>query len=143
MEHQTSLVGVVEFVGTDFFVGKLIHLVALEAIVSIVGVLDVVVAIDDEDGGVVSVMKRAVDSVIGVNALEVRGRNLRVEFIVTFLIVIGNRSIRQIDDELLVKLTDGQVRSVRTVDDLEAVVEQGLALVVDHAQQLDGSPGAA
>ena len=40
----------------------------------------------------------------------------------------------------MVELTDSQVRSVRTIDDLEAVVEQGLALVVDHAQQFDRSP---
>ena len=69
--------------------------------------------------------------------------NLGVNLDIAFLIVIGKCSIRQIDDELLVKLTDGQVRSVRTVDNLEAVVEQSLALVVDHAQQFNGSPGTA
>ena len=72
-----------------------------------------------------------------------RNRNLGVKLDITFLIVVGKWGIRQIDDDLLVKFADGQVRSVRTVKDLESVVEQGLALVVDHAQQLNRSPGTA
>ena len=70
-------------------------------------------------------------------------RNFRIEFEITFLVVVGEGSIRQINDELLVELADGQIGSARTVDNLEAVVEQGLALVVDHAQQFNRSPGTA
>ena len=64
-------------------------------------------------------------------------RNFGVKFNVFLLIVIGERTVRQIDNESLIELTDGQIWSARSVDNLEAVVEQGLALVVDHAQQLN------
>ena len=98
----------------------------------------------NEEDGIVTIIKGSVNRVVNdFNSSNDGSRNLGIDFDITFLVVVGDSRIRQIDDKFLVKFADGQVRSVGAVDDFEAVVEQSLALVVDYTQQFDGSPGAA
>jgi hypothetical protein len=49
--------------------------------------------------------------------------------------------VRQVQDELVLELLDGHVRSIRTGDDFEAVVKKGLGLVVREPKQLDTFEG--
>ena len=118
LENQAGLGVVGEFIGTDFTVGELIHFVAFETIVAVGG----------------SGLHGIIRTILG---------NFGIEFNIAFLVVVGDGGVGQIDDEALVELTDGEVGGVRTVDDLEAVVEQSLALIVGDAEELHRGPGAA
>ena len=55
-----------------------------------------------------------------------------------FLAVVVRKRIvvGQVEDELVLQFLDGHIRSVGTGDDLEAVVEERLRLVVGQTQQL-------
>ena len=57
---------------------------------------------------------------------------------ITFIEIISGIigfPVGYVEDQGLVKFTDGQVRSIRSVDHMEAVIEQRLAFVIGHTQQ--------
>ena len=115
---EAGAVGVLELVGADGLVEDLVQLVALEDVAPGRGV---------EWGAVCA---------------EARGAGIKDA--VALLEVVGERVVvGQHQDDLLVQLLDRDVRSVGTGDDLEAVVEQGLGLVVGNAEKLHRGEGVA
>ena len=113
---EAGAVGVLQFVRTDRGVEHLIELVALEDVAAVEGVQQ------------------------GAVGAEARGP--RIEDDVPFLEVVRERVVvGQHEDDLLVEFLDRDVRSVGTGDDLEAVVKQGLGLVVGDAEEFHGGEG--
>ncbi len=71
-----------------------------------------------------------------------QGGNAWIEDLVSFLVVVGERVVvGQHQNELLVELLNGDVRCIGARYNLEAVVKQGLRLVVGDAEQLHRSEG--
>ena len=102
-----------QLVRTHFVVAQLVDLVALEDI--------------------------AAGSTVEEIVLGIVLWNAGIELGVLLLVVVGDWVvIGQVQDELLVEFLNGHIRGVGTGNDLEAVVEERLGLVVGDAHQFHG-----
>ena len=61
-----------------------------------------------------------------------------IHFFVIQGLVVGALAVAHHDNQLAVQLLQGQIRSIRSVQDLETVVKQGLRLVVGNNHFLNG-----
>ena len=112
LSDQTGGFNITEFIRTHFRIAKLVDLVTLEYVAAL----------------------KAVEQFVGAVVLGYTWIKLRVLFLV---VVRDGVVVGQVQDQFLVQFLNGDIGSVRTRNNLKAVVEQGLRLVVSNAHQLN------
>ena len=146
--NKQSLVGIVEVSDTDGSVLQLVNHVTFELIRTLI-VSQRVERFNRNSGNMdnrirltrCSVCKRGV-ILVNIGDRTQRSRNLRIKFRISLMIVVSLRIIvGEVDDQLILKFTDSDIRSVRTVQCLETVLKEGLTLIISAFQQIHGSLG--
>ena len=114
--NEEGLGGIVDISDGAVGILQLIDLITFEAIVDIVGMeIAIVIGVGAGDGG--------------------RGLHVALAKVVGVGVLVG-----EIEDNLVFEFLSGERGGVGAVEDLEAVLEEALADVVDLTEQLDRSP---
>ena len=144
LTNQDGLAGIVQVGDTDGCIGQLIDLITFEMIFTLI--LRECVMSGHGNNGFRHDRVGSTISVIGVNRIMCAHKscsgkrlgNLGIQLLVGLMVVVAVLVlIGDVQNQLIFELTNGDVGSIRTIQGLKAVFEEGLALVIGQFQQLD------